>query len=102
MDRDELSAAIIQERGAVFTAALAEALPALLTDDLAGMEQRVRALGRVVLGQVITRVIRLRATLDAGERSACPNCGGALVCVDRARVRRLQGLVGDYTLHRVY
>ena len=102
MDRDELSAAIIQEMGAVFTAALAEALPALLTDDLAGMEQRVRALGRVVLGQVITRVIRLRATLDAGERSACPNCGGALVCVDRARVRRLQGLVGDYTLHRVY
>ncbi len=102
MDRDELSAAIIQEMGAVFTAALAEALPALLTDDLAGLEQRVRALGRVVLGQVITRVIRLRATLDAGERSACPNCGGALVCVDRARVRRLQGLVGDYTLHRVY
>ncbi len=92
MARDALSAALRQERGAVCTAALAEARPALLTDDRAGMEQRVRALGRVVWGQVITRVIRLRARLDAGERSACPHCGGARVGVERARVRRLQGV----------
>ena len=102
MDSNELSAAMIQDLGAVFAAALEEALPALLGCDRAEMEQRVRVLGRAVLGQVITRVIRLHATLDAGERDACPGCGGALACVDRARVRRLQGLVGDYTLHRVY
>lgn len=102
MDRNELSAAMIQDRGAVFTAALEEALPVLLGCDLAGMEQRVRALGRAVLGQVITRVIRLHATLGAEERGACPACGGALQCVERARVRQVQGLVGAYTLHRVY
>jgi len=102
MDRADLSAAMIQELGAVFTAALDEALPALLGSDLAEMEQRVRTLGRAVLGQVITRVIRLHATRGAEERGACPGCGGTLACVDGARVRRLQGLVGDYTLHRVY
>ena len=102
MDRNELSAAMIQDLGAVFTAALEEALPVLLGCDLAGMEQRVRALGRAVLGQVITRVIRLHATLGAEERGVCPACGGALQCVERARVRQVQGLVGAYTLHRVY
>jgi hypothetical protein len=102
MDRKDLSAAMIQELGAVFTAALDEALPALRGSDLADMEQRVRTLGRAVLGQVITRVLRLHATLGAEERGACPGCGGTLVCVDGARVRRLQGLVGDYTLYRVY
>jgi hypothetical protein len=102
MDRQDLSAAMIQELGAVFTAALDEALPALRGSDLAEMEQRVRTLGRAVLGQVITRVIRLHATRGTEERGACPGCGGTLACVDGARVRRLQGLVGDYTLHRVY
>jgi len=36
MDRADLSAAMIQELGAVFTAALDEALPALLGSDLVG------------------------------------------------------------------
>jgi len=76
MDRADLSAALIQELGAVFTAALDEALPALLGSDLAEMEQRVRTLGRAVLGQVITRVIRLHATRGTEERGACPECGG--------------------------
>jgi len=102
MDREDLSAAMIQDLGALFTAALDDALPTLLGSDLAEMEQRVRTLGRAVLGQVITRVIRLHATLGAEERGVCPGCGGTLACVDRARVRRLQGLVGDYTVHRVY
>jgi hypothetical protein len=35
MDRADLSAAIIQEMGAVFRAALTEALPRVLTSDLA-------------------------------------------------------------------
>ncbi len=102
MDRNELSAAMIQELGAVFTAALDDALPALLGSDLAAMEQRVRTLGRAVLGPVITRVIRLHTTLGAEERNACPACGGTRTCVDGARVRRLQGLVGDDTLRRGY
>jgi len=50
MDRDDLSAALIAERGAVFMTALAQALPAVLASDLAGMEQRLRQVGRVVLG----------------------------------------------------
>ena len=100
MDRDDLSAAIIQEMGAVFTAALAEALPALLADDLAGIEQRLRRVGRAVLGPVVERVMAARA-VDAG-RGVCPECAGLLRLVDRARPRHLHGLVGDYTLRRAY
>ncbi len=125
MDRADLSAAMIQELGAVLTAALDDALPASRGSDLAAMEQRVRTLGRAVWGPVITRVIRLHATRvirlhatrvirlhatrGAEERRAWPRCGGARgravgarARVDGARVRRLQGLVGGYTLHRVY
>jgi len=98
MDRADLSAAIIQEMGAVVMAALAAALPALLTSDLAGMEQRLRQVGRAVFGPVVERVA---AGQGAGlERGACLACGGHLQSVDQARRRSLQGLVGDYTLHR--
>ncbi len=100
MDRAELSAAIIQEMGAVFRVALAEALPAVLTSDLAGMEQRLRQVGRVVCGAVMERVAAAREATE--ERGACPACGGCLQRVDQARRRTLQGLVGDYTLHRGY
>ena len=100
MDRADLSAAIIQEMGAVFMAALAEAWPALLVSDLAGMEQRLRQVGRAVFGPVVERVA---AAQGAGlERGACPACGGRLQRVDQARRRTLQGLVGDYTLYRAY
>jgi len=95
MDRADLSAAIIQEMGAVFMAALAEAWPAVLADDLAGMEQRLRQVGRAVFGAVVER--------EATEkRGACPACAGRLQSVDQARRRTMQGLVGDYTLHRAY
>ena len=100
MDREDLSAAIIQEMGAVFMAALAEAWPSVLEADLAGMEQRLRQVGRAVFGPVVERAAAAQA---AGlERGACPACGGRLQSVDQARPRHLQGLVGDYTLHRAY
>ena len=50
MDRADLSAAIIQEMGAVFMAALTEALPRMLTSDLAAMEQQLRTVSRRVYG----------------------------------------------------
>src|SRR5438094_730073 len=96
MDRADLSAAIIQEMGAVFMAALG----ALLTSDLAGIEQRLRQVGRAVCGSVVERVAAVREAAE--ERGACPACGGRLHSVDQARPRHLQGLVGDYTLCRAY
>jgi len=81
-------------------AALAEALPAVLTSDLAGMEQRLRQVGRAVFGSVVERVA---AAQGIGlERGTCPACGGSLHSVDQARRRSVQGLVGDYTLYRAY
>jgi hypothetical protein len=100
MDRDDLSAAIIQEMGAVFMTALAEALPAVWTSDLAGMEQRLRQVGRVVFGSVVERVAAVQGS--ELERGTCPACGGSLRRVDQARRRSVQGLVGDYTLYRAY
>jgi len=100
MDRETLSAAIIQEMGAVFMAALAEALPAVLEADLAEMEQRLRQVGRAVFGPVVERVAAVRETAE--ERGVCPACGGRLHRVAQARGRHLQGLVGDYALHRAY
>jgi len=76
MDRDDFSAALIAEMGAVFMAALEELLPTLLTSVLAPMEQRGRQMGRVVLGTVMTRVAATQG--DGGERGACPACGGRL------------------------
>jgi hypothetical protein len=100
MDRADLSAAIIQEMGAVFMAALTEALPRVLTSDLAAMEQQLRAVSRRVFGSVVERVTAVQA---AGlERGVCPGCGGRLHSVDPDRARHLQGLVGDYTLRRAY
>jgi len=78
--------------------ALAAALPAVRTSDLAGMEQRLRQVGRVVLGAVVERVAAAQG--EGEERGACPACGGRLQRGVRARRRVVQGLVGDYTLHR--
>jgi len=72
----------------------------VLTSDLAGMEQRLRQVGRAVFGPVVERVAAVREATE--ERGACPACGGCLQSVDQARRRALQGLVGDYTLHRAY
>ncbi len=100
MDRESLSAAIIQEMGAVFMTTLAEVLPTLLRSDLACVEQELRQVGRAVLGPVVERVVAAQAR--SADGGACPACGGVLRCVERARGRRLQGLVGDYTLPRAY
>jgi hypothetical protein len=100
MDRADLSAAIIQEMGAVFMAALGDALPEVLAADLAGMEQRLREVGRVVFGAVVERVVAAQAA--AVQRGVCPACAGCLHSVDQARARHLQGLVGDYCFHRAY
>src|SRR5918912_2638757 len=98
MDRADLSAAIIQEMGAVFMAALTEALPRVLTSDLAAMEQQLRAVSRRVFGSVVERVTAVQAA--GGERGVCPGGGGGLHSVEPARSRHLQGLVGGYTLRR--
>ncbi len=95
MDRGELSAAMIQDLGQVFAQALGEAATTLATADLDGIERRLQAVGRQVLGQVVAA----RAALPQ-ERPPCPACGGRLRLVAQARRRDLQGLVGDYTLRR--
>jgi len=99
MDRDELSAAMIQDLGQVFAQALGEAAPALARADLDGIERRLQAVGRQVLGQVVEQVLAARAA-GPRERPPCPACGGRLRLVEQARRRDLQGLVGDYTLWR--
>jgi Uncharacterised protein family (UPF0236) len=101
VDRDELSAAIIQEMGAVFMAALAEALPATRGMDLGRLERHLRQMLRPVMGQAVERIVALEAT-GAQESVACPACGGRMRRVDQARPRAVQGLVGDYTLRRAY
>jgi len=102
VDREDLSAAIIQEMGAVFMAALAEALPATRGMDLGSMERHLRQMVRPVMGHLVERIVALEAATGAQEPSACPACGGGMRRVDPARPRALQGLVGDYTLRRAY
>ena len=99
MDRGELSAAMIQDLGEMFAQALGAAAPMLARTDLDGIERRLQAMGRQVLGQVVEQVLAVRAVLPQ-ERPSCPACGGALRLVAQARPRDLQGLVGDYTLRR--
>src|SRR5437763_14720341 len=60
MDRADLSAAIIQEMGAEFMAALTVALPKVLASYLAAMEQQLRVLSRRVCGAVVGRVSALQ------------------------------------------
>jgi hypothetical protein len=102
MDRSELSGAIIQELGAVFTDALTVAAPTLLTADLDGVERCLQVVSRQVMGRVVEQAIAARVTAAGAAPPPCARCGGALRCAGRARPRRLQGLVGDYTLRRPY
>jgi hypothetical protein len=102
MDRAELSEESIHELGALFEAALREAVSELSVSDLAGIERRLQAVGRQVLGQVVERVLAVRAAQEGQERTPCAHCGGAMRRVDQARERRLSGVVGDYTLRRAY
>jgi len=99
MDRTELSSAIIQEMQALVGEALEAVVPALLTADLATLEQRVQQVGRVILGGLVERVAAGQAQ-GLPRPARCPACAGPLK--RRERPRPLVGLVGDYTLCRAY
>ncbi len=99
MDRSELSVAIITEIETVVHTALEEAVPAMLNADLATMERQAQEVGRLILGHLIEVMVRQRERAQPC-RVRCPQCGGRLG--QRARVRHLQGLVGDYRLARTY
>lgn len=100
MDRSELSGAIIQELGQIFMDAVQAVSGTVLTADLAGMEACLQRVSRQVMGQVVERVVAVRAAGVAAP--VCGPCGRAMRCAGRARPRHLQGLVGDYTLRRSY
>jgi hypothetical protein len=102
MDRAELSEESIHELGALFEAALRAAAAELSTADLDGIERRVQAVGRQVLGPVVERVLARRAAREGQERLPCTHCGGPMRRVDLARERHIQGVVGDYTIRRAY
>jgi len=102
MDRQELSGVIIAEVVAVFTEALTAAAPTLLTADLDGVERCLQAVSRRVMGRVVEQVVAARVAAADPAPPACARCGRAMRCAGRARPRRLQGLVGDYTLRRPY
>ncbi len=98
MDRVDLPEDSRHEVGMLFEAAPTE----LSVADLDGIERRLQVVGRAVLGEVVERVLALRAAGEGTARVPCPHCGGAMRRVDQARRRDIQGVVGDYTLHRAY
>ena len=102
MDRIDLSEDSIHEVGMLFEAALQAAAAEMSTDYLLGLERRLQAVGRAVLGQVVERVLARRAAREGVERLPCPHCGGPMRRVDLARARHIQGVVGDYTIRRAY
>jgi hypothetical protein len=85
--------------GALFLAAVQEALPELLSADLDGIERRLQAVSGRVFGRVLEQVVAVR-TGQPLERPPCPACGGLLRLVERARPRQGPGLVGDATVQR--
>ena len=101
MDSTNLSAPMIAELGAVFTAALTAAGPQLVQADLDGIEQALQALSRQVLGRVVEAVVATRVAQAPVARPECPQCGQAMRRVAQ-RPRQLVGLVGDYSLWRPY
>jgi len=102
MDRTELSGPIIQDLGAIFTAALTVVAPTVLTADLDGVERCLQAMSRQVLGQVVEQAMAARVAAADPAPPACGQCGVTMRCAGRARRRDLQGLVGDFTLRRPY
>jgi hypothetical protein len=101
MDRAELSAAIIADAGETVMTLLRDALPCLMSADLASLERHLQVLGRVLWGHVVEEIIGMRAR-EGEEVPSCASCGQPMRRVDAARPRHLQGLVGDYTLRRAY
>ena len=102
MDRVDLPEDSIHEVGQLCEAALRAAAAELSAADLDGIERRLQAVGRAVLGEVVERVLTLRAAGEGTDRLPCPHCGGAMRRVDQARTRDIQGVVGDYTIRRAY
>jgi len=102
MDSIDLSEDSIHEVGVLFEEALRAAVAAMSTDDLAGLERRLQAVGRAVLGQVVERVLAERAAREGVERRPCPHCDGPMRRVDLARARHIQGVVGDDIIRRAY
>jgi hypothetical protein len=102
VDRTALSEAIVRELGDLFVSELARVGSELVTSDLDGMEQRLQALSRRVLGRVVEAVVTTIAAGQAGERPTCAVCQRTLRLVASARPRALQGLVGDYRVRRAY
>ncbi len=102
MDSRDLSEDSIHELGVLFEAALREVAAEISVAELDGIERRLQAVGRAVLGQVVERVLALRAAHEGVERLPCPHCGGPMRRVDLARTRHIQGVVGDDTIRRAY
>jgi len=84
---------------AVVGESLETVVPALLTADLATLEQRVQQGGRVIVGGLMERVAAGQAQ-GLPRPARCAACTGALK--RRERPRPLVGLVGDYTRCRAY
>jgi len=102
MDRRDLSAISIQELGEVFMTTLQQAGPELLSADLAGIEHHLQRLMRPVMGQVVETVMATIAATQVTLQPVCDGCDAPLRLIDLKRERQLQGLVGEYTLHRPY
>lgn len=102
MDRVELSAAIIDELGQLFVETLRGNAARLAEGDLDGIEQRVQGMARTVFGPVVEETVAAISRADSDERPRCPQCQGPMRVVDYQRKRRLQGLVGDYSIKRAY
>jgi hypothetical protein len=102
MDSANLSATIIDDLGEMFTTALTQVGPTLLTRDLDGIEQGLQDLSRRVLGRVVEALVTTLAARSTPEVPLCPSCHQPMRLVEQQRARHLQGLVGDYTLHRPY
>src|SRR5260370_33567550 len=100
MDRRQLSAVSVQELGEVFMAALQQAGPDLLGADLEGIEGHLQRGRRPVLGHVVETVIATNAATEATLQPACAGCEAPRRLVDVQPGRHLQGLAGEYTLHR--
>jgi hypothetical protein len=102
MERSALAEAVIAEVGTLFMDAVRTAGPVLASADLEGVERQLQAVGRQVLGRLVEEVLAARAAAVPDEAPRCSRCGRPQRLVDRARVRQLQGLVGDYTVRRAY
>lgn len=102
LDRTELSAAIIDELGQLFVDTLRHNAATLIASDFDGLEQRLQVMTRTVLGRVVEQTVAAIAMAHASGRPDCQKCHQPMRLIDPERLRRLQGLVGDYAIPRAY